>query len=504
MTDKTKLIKTKNNLLEFIEDKTKDIFMLLKTEKQIKRGINPLSFEEIQKKEKESEMKTKKWMGRHLEKSEEEVLVKKIQADIQSRMEKALLEGHGEDELARLYLSKKGIKFILDSDEEEIDNIDQNRIYSKLVTRYAQKTEFPWYGGLDDDGEVFITYQKYPQLRAEVVNFMSLLKQYLLLTMKEEYNILTLDIIPDSQHTFLAIFTMGNRVNEKLYNDAKDFFQKKLEDILGNVYIDKTSEHFHLPTEGLGNKELEKARKLTKKWFNGQKEEVIKLIKHEKNQLLETIKHRDELLKDCEGILSESNLKLQKQWLDKTVDDKRKDNELSEYGFELQKAHHNSITKLIDNDKLTLSKIMKANFEYDKKLFEHPFSGERYGDRRIEEQDPFIKIKPIFIERNKRQRFETVAEKRVKNIEKAIVTFNNFFSKTNVANYEFSKNDMIGIDERITKAVNTFRLNYEQFFSSNPEKINKEDSKVKKYKKNIDGTDPLIIKNIQEKMKGGD
>ena len=54
MTDKTKLIKTKNNLLEFIEDKTKDIFMLLKTEKQIKRGINPLSFEEIQKKEKES------------------------------------------------------------------------------------------------------------------------------------------------------------------------------------------------------------------------------------------------------------------------------------------------------------------------------------------------------------------------------------------------------------------------------------------------------------------
>ena len=35
MTDKTKLIKTKNNLLEFIEDKTKDIFMLLKTEKQI-------------------------------------------------------------------------------------------------------------------------------------------------------------------------------------------------------------------------------------------------------------------------------------------------------------------------------------------------------------------------------------------------------------------------------------------------------------------------------------
>ena len=147
---------------------------------------------------------------------------------------------------------------------------------------------------------------------------------------------------------------------------------------------------------------------------------------------------------------------------------------------------------------------MKANFEYDKKMFEHPFSVERYGDRRIEEQDPFIKIKPIFIERNKRQRFETVAEKRVKNIEKAIVTFNNFFSKTNVANYEFSKNDMIGIDERITKAVNTFRLNYEQFFSSNPEKINKKDSKVKKYKKNIDGTDPLIIKNIKDNMKGGD
>ena len=35
MTDKTKLIKAQNNLIEFIDDKSKDIFMLLKTQKHI-------------------------------------------------------------------------------------------------------------------------------------------------------------------------------------------------------------------------------------------------------------------------------------------------------------------------------------------------------------------------------------------------------------------------------------------------------------------------------------
>ena len=48
----------------------------------------------------------------------------------------------------------------------------------------------------------------------------------------------------------------------------------------------------------------------------------------------------------------------------------------------------------------------------------------------------------VFIERSKRQRFETVAEKRLSNIEKSISTFNNFFSKTNVANYDFTKDDI--------------------------------------------------------------
>ena len=35
MTDKTKLIKAQNNLIEFIEDKSKDLYMLLRTQEQI-------------------------------------------------------------------------------------------------------------------------------------------------------------------------------------------------------------------------------------------------------------------------------------------------------------------------------------------------------------------------------------------------------------------------------------------------------------------------------------
>ena len=35
MTDKTKLVKAQNNLIEFIDDRSKDIFMLLRTQKQM-------------------------------------------------------------------------------------------------------------------------------------------------------------------------------------------------------------------------------------------------------------------------------------------------------------------------------------------------------------------------------------------------------------------------------------------------------------------------------------
>ena len=170
--------------------------------------------------------------------------------------------------------------------------------------------------------------------------------------------------------------------------------------------------------------------------------------------------------------------------------------------LEVNKEFFIKAKKFIDNNSFTLDKYLKLQEEWDNKLMEHPFA--EVNTPIIRNYDPSIKIKPIFIERSKRQRFETVAEKRLSNIEKSISTFNNFFSKTNVANYDFTKDDMISIDERITKSVNQFRLNYEQFFASNPDKKVKKNSKIEKYKKNIDGTDPSVIQNIREKMKGGD
>jgi len=496
MTDKTKLVKAKNNLLEFIEDKTKDIMMLLRTEKQNKIS-GSFAAEDIIKRNEKILEESRKWTDRVAATADD----KKRDLLIEARTKEIIYSGLGNSDHNKLLLNDEGIKFILENNEE-ISDLNQSRVYSELIKRYAQKLEFPWDGGLDDNNEVYITYHKFPKLRSEVVNFMSLLKQYLLLTIKEKYNVLTLDIIPDSQNTFLAIFSMGNKVNEKMQNDAREFFQEKLEDVFENVFIDKTSEHFNLQTKGLGIREIEQARTHHDQWFNGNKEEWEKFREHERKTFLEDLEKHKKLKEDVEK--GGTNIDKLHKWIDQLSDQRRKNLELEEYEFELLKANMMKITKLINNNALTISALMKLEFETNKKIDEHPFAEEIYGERILKEFDPSITIKPIFIERSKRQRFETVAEKRLKSIETAIGTFNNFFSKTNVANYNFSKDDMIGIDERITKAVNTFRLNYEQFFASNPEKTDDENSKVKKYKKNIDGTDPLIIKNIKDNMKGGD
>jgi len=225
---------------------------------------------------------------------------------------------------------------------------------------------------------------------------------------------------------------------------------------------------------------------------------------YRKKEYLKDVKFYTDMLKDARG---ENNLQLKdiKKWIENLIETMKIDLELQEFEDEVYKGEHLQCKKLIKNNELTLDALLQIDYESEKAIKEHPLRVQKYGREIIEKKfDPNIKIKTVFIERSKRMRFETVAEKRLNNIEKSIATFNNFLSKTNVANYDFSKDDMIGIDERITKAVNTFRLNYEQFFASNPDKTVNKNSKIEKFKKNIDGTDPLIIKNIKDNMKGGD
>jgi len=509
MTDKTKLIKAKNNLIEFIDDKSKDIFMMLKTKKQIDSEINLKSADDIKKDSKkfkdERKEESKKWVETQSENSFEVVkgAVEKKAVNAEKEIENIIYQYFqdtlGEWKDHKLYLSDDSIQFIL-NDTHEIKEIDENIIYSGIIKRYAQNLKFPWDGGFDEKGEKYIRYHKFPKLRSDVISFISVLKQYLLLVMKERYNVLTLDIIPDSQNTLLGIFSLGNKVNEKIKIDATKFFQEKLEEVFEDVFIDETSQHFYLKTKGLGNQVIENEKLLNEKWFNGQKEEAEKITEFLKQEKLDEIKEHKNLLKEA-SVLDKEVVKKVNKWVNGMIDQKKRDLEIDEYSLELSKSRYHNIKKHIDSNTLTLNKIMEHDYHYNKNIFEHPLVTDPEHPTKFE---PEIKIKPIFIERSKRMRFETVAEKRLSNIEKSISTFNNFFSKTNMANYDFTKDDMVGIDERITKSVNQFRLNYEQFFASNPDKKVKKNSKIEKFKKNIDGADPLIIENIKNKMKGGD
>ena len=507
MTNKTKLIKAQNNLIEFIDDKSKDIFMLIKTQKQIDAELNLKSADDIKKDSKKSKderkEKGKKWLETQYENPVEVVkdAVEKKAVDMEKEIEKKVYQYYqdtlGEWKDHKLNLSNDSIQFLLD-DNYQIKEIDENIIYSSIIKGYAQNLKFPWDAGFDEKGVKYIRYHKFPKLRSDVISFISVLKQYLLLVMKDKYNVLTLDIIPDSQNTLLGIFSLGNKVNEKIKIDATKFFQEKLEEVFEDVFIDETSQHFYLKTKGLGNQVIENEKLLSEKWFNGQKEEAEKITEFLKQETLDEIKNNKNLVKELSGLDTEVEIK---KLLNNMNDQKKIDIEINEYSLELSKSRYHKIKKHIDSNTLTINKITEIDYHYNKKLSEHPLVDDNENHTKFE---PEIKIKPIFIERSKRMRFETVAEKRLSNIEKSISTFNNFFSKTNVANYNFTKDDMIGIDERITKSVNQFRLNYEQFFASNPDKKVKKNSKIEKYKKNIDGTDPSVIQNIKEKMKGGD
>ena len=490
MTDKTKLIKAQNNLTEFLDDKSKDLYMLLRTQEQIDIANNPKSYEEILKLE---EKHNKQWQGiiESYDVKDNGETRKKKEDVIYNYFQNESYKNLGNNIYNKLYIKDDGIKFILNN---SVEDIDKNKIYSGIIKRYAQKLEFPWDDGFDNEGKHYISNMKFPKLRSEVVSFMSLIKKYLLIAMKEKFNVLTLDIIPDSQKTLLGIFTLGNKVNEKMQIEATNFFQEQLEKVFEEVFINDTSEHFNLKTNGFGNNEIKAAIKVNKLWFERQKEVAEKLLIDEKKDYLKLIndynKFRETL--DDQSI----------SFFNKSIEERRKQLELTEYEIEVNKEFYIKAKKLIDKNSYTLDKHFKLNEEWDQKIDQHPFT-ESHAPY-LKNYDPSIKIKPIFIERSKRQRFETVAEKRLSNIEKSIYTFNNFFSKTNVANYDFTKDDMIGIDERITKSVNQFRLNYEQFFTSNPDKKVKKNSKIEKYKKNIDGNDPSVIQNIKEKMKGGD
>ena len=510
MTDKTKLIKAQNNLIEFIEDKSKDLYMLLRTQEQIDTNNNPKSYEEIVKIE---EKKGKEWddVQKSYNALADVETQKKGEDAIYNYFRKQAYQNLGSSIYNKLYIKDDGIKFILNN---SVEDIDKNKIYSGIIKRYAQKLEFPWDDGFDNEGKHYMSKMKFPKLRPEVVSFMSLLKKYLLIAMKEKFNVLTLDIIPDSQNTLLGIFTLGNKVNEKIQIEATYFFQEQLEKVFEDVFINDTSEHYNLKTNGFGNNEIKAQIKLNKLWFERQKEVVERLLKDDKKDHLKKIKKVKEYQKYVNdnysklGISSEKVKKLKKadekiiNLVSERIEENRRNTELWEYEIEVNKEFFIKAKKCIDNNSYTLDKYLKLQEEWDDKLLEHPFA--EVNTPIIKNYDPSIKIKPIFIERSKRQRFETVAEKRLSNIEKSISTFNNFFSKTNVANYDFTKDDMIGIDERITKSINQFRLNYEQFFASNPDKEVKKNSKIEKYKKNIDGTDPSVIQNIREKMKGGD
>tara|TARA_Y100001970_G_C14160217_1_gene818067 strand:+ start:26 stop:1534 length:1509 start_codon:yes stop_codon:yes gene_type:complete len=502
MTDKTKLIKAQNNLIEFIDDKSKDIFMLLKTQKHIDKEINVKSADEVKKDYKKSLEESKKISKKLMNQAKggADELNENWRAELlEQRYNQYYQDTLGEWKDHKLDFSNDSIQFILD-DNYQIKEIDENIIYSAIIKGYAQNLLFPWDGGFDEKGEKYIRYHKFPKLRSDIISFITVLKKYLLIVMKERYNILTLDIIPDSQNTLLGIFSLGNKVNEKIKIDATKFFQEKLEEVFEDVFIDETSQHFYLKTKGLGNQVIENEKLLCEKWFNGQKEEAEKVTEFLKQENLKDIKVNKELFKDFSQI-DKKTAKNMKKWFDEIFENKKREIEIDEYSIELTKSRYHQIKKHIDSNTLTINKITEINYNFDKKFNEHPLVEDNEHQNKF---DPQIKIKPIFIERSKRMRFETVAEKRLSNIEKSISTFNNFFSKTNVANYDFTKDDMISIDERITKSVNQFRLNYEQFFASNPDKKVKKNSKIEKYKKNIDGTDPSVIQNIREKMKGGD
>jgi len=496
MTDKTKLIKAKNNLIEFIDDQSKDLYMLLRTQEQIDINNNPKSYEEIVKID---EKKAKEWddVQRSYNDLADDKTRKKGEDVIYNYFLKHAYQNLGSSIYNKLYIKDDGIKLILNN---SVEDIDKNKIYSGIIKRYAQKLEFPWDDGFDNEGKHHITNMKFPKLRSEVVSFISLIKKYLLIAMKEKFNVLTLDIIPDSQNTLLGIFTLGNKVNEKMQIEATHFFQEQLEKVFEEVFINDTSEHFNLKTNGFGNNEIKAQIKLNKLWFERQKEVVERLFKDDKKNHLKLVKQNKEYHEKVK------KLKIVDQrtssFLDEAIEKLGRQIELTEYEIEVNKEFFIKAKKLIDKNSYTFDKHLKLQEEWDEKVLEHPFA--QLNTPIIKNYDPSIKIKSIFIERSKRQRFETVAEKRLSNIEKSISTFNNFFSKTNMANYDFTKDDMVGIDERITKSVNQFRLNYEQFFASNPDKKVKKNSKIEKFKKNIDGADPLIIENIKNKMKGGD
>ena len=209
MTDKTKLIKAQNNLNEFIDNKSKDIFMLLKTQKHIDNEINVKSADEVKKDYKKSleasKKKSRKLMKQYQNK-EKEVAERDVEKEIEQRFNQYYQDTLGEWKDHKLDLSNDAIQFILD-DNYQIKEIDENIIYSAIIKGYAQNLKFPWDAGFDEKGVKYIRYHKFPKLRSDVISFISVLKQYLLLVMKDKYNVLTLDIIPDSQNTLLGIFS---------------------------------------------------------------------------------------------------------------------------------------------------------------------------------------------------------------------------------------------------------------------------------------------------------
>ena len=177
MTDKTKLIKAQNNLIEFIEDKSKDLYMLLRTQEQIDTNNNPKSYEEIVKIE---EKKGKEWddVQKSYNALADVETQKKGEDAIYNYFRKQAYQNLGSSIYNKLYIKDDGIKFILNN---SVEDIDKNKIYSGIIKRYAQKLEFPWDDGFDNEGKHYMSKMKFPKLRPEVVSFMSLLKKYLLI-----------------------------------------------------------------------------------------------------------------------------------------------------------------------------------------------------------------------------------------------------------------------------------------------------------------------------------
>jgi len=65
---------------------------------------------------------------------------------------------------------------------------------------------------------------------------------------------------------------------------------------------------------------------------------------------------------------------------------------------------------------------------------------------------------------SKKDKFLSVANKRVERANQTIRSFKNFYSRHNKRNYDFSKEDFIEIDRKITKALELFRKDYQDHF----------------------------------------